>query len=101
MPIAGTFAARVADAEQTVWSGPAFDALGGAFRIIDTVSRVVAHTPFAIIHSNKLAPTLSPVTPEVGSFGNVTEAPPANTVQVPVPTPGVFPASAALVEQTD
>ena len=58
-----------------------------------TVSLDVAHTPLLIIHSNKLDPTLRPVTPDVELEGEVTEAPPAMTVHVPVPTVGVLPAS--------
>ena len=53
-----------------------------------------------IVHTNVFAPTLSPVTPEVGSLGVVTVELPAITVHVPVPTVGVFPARVAVVEHT-
>jgi hypothetical protein len=60
----------------------------------------VEQTPFVIIHSNRLAPRLNPVTPEVAKAGLVTVAPPLTTVHVPTPTVVVLPARAALVEQT-
>ncbi len=53
-----------------------------------------------IVQTNVFAPTLKLVTPEVGSFGVVTEELPAITVHSPMPTEGVFPASVAVVEQT-
>ena len=43
------------------------------------------------------APTVNPVTPEVGDAGVVMVAVPANTVQVPVPTAATLPAKVALV----
>ena len=45
-------------------------------------------------------PKDSPVTPEVGEAGVVIVAPPAITVQAPVPTVAVFPAKVAVVPQT-
>ena len=68
--------------------------------MIITVSRDVGQTPLLIIHSNKFAPMANPVTPEVGSPGVVTVAPPLTTVHVPVPTVGVLPANVAVVAQT-
>jgi hypothetical protein len=85
---------------QTPKSGPAFAAVGAASRTMLMVSLVVAHTPLLIIHSNKFEPTLNPVTPEAGSAGIVTLAPPESTTQVPVPVEGTFPARVADVEQT-
>ena len=46
------------------------------------------------------APTESPVTPDVGLPGVVTDALPAITVHAPVPTVGVFPANVAVVAHT-
>ena len=68
--------------------------------MIVTVSLVVGQLPFVIVQTNVFAPSVSPVTPEVGELGVVTVALPAITVHAPVPGDGVFPASVALVEQT-
>ena len=53
-----------------------------------------------IVQTNVFAPTVNPVTPDVGELGVVTLALPAITVHAPVPTEGVFPARVAVVEQT-
>ena len=65
-----------------------------------TVSLDGGHDAFVIVHTNVFAPTVKPVTPDVGSLGVVTVALPAITVHAPVPTDGVFPARVAVVEQT-
>ena len=65
-----------------------------------TVSLDTGHEALLIVQTNVFAPTESPVTPEVGSDGVVTDAVPAITVQAPVPTVGVLPAKVAVVEQT-
>lgn len=54
-----------------------------------------------IVHTNVLFPTVKPVTPDVGSVGEVTAPPPPITLQAPVPDAGVFPASVDVAEQTD
>ena len=72
--------------------------MGDGSRVIVTVSLDGGQTPLLIVHTNVFAPTLSPVTPEVGSLGVVTTAVPAVTVHIPVPTVGVFPANVAVVE---
>jgi hypothetical protein len=53
----------------------------------------------AMVHLNTVVPPMvSPVTPEVGLFTEVTEPVPETTDQVPVSDPpGVFPASVAVV----
>jgi len=56
-------------------------------------SVVAVHAPFEMVQRNVFTPELNPVTPEVGDEGVVTVALPAITVQFPVPTKGVFPAS--------
>jgi hypothetical protein len=54
--------------------------------------------PLEMVHlSTELPPIVKPVTPEVGEAGVVTEAEPDTTLQAPVPTVGVFPASVAVV----
>ena len=68
--------------------------------MIVTVSLDAGHVPFVIVHTNVFAPTVKPVTPDVGELGVVTVALPAMTVHAPVPTVGVLPASVAVVEQT-
>ena len=74
--------------------------MGDWSRVIVTVSLDGRQTPLLIVHTNVFAPTLSPVTPDVGLFGVVTVELPAITVHVPVPTVGVFPARVAVVEHT-
>ena len=100
VPTVGELPARVAVAEQTVWSVPAFAVVGDSSLVMVTVSFVVGQTPLLIIHSNMFSPKLRPVTPDVGELGVVTVAPPLITVHVPVPGEGVFPASVAVDEQT-
>jgi hypothetical protein len=55
--------------------------------------------PEVIVHRNvEVPPMVSPVTPEVGLFTEVTEPVPETTDQVPVSDPpAVFPASVAVV----
>ena len=53
-----------------------------------------------IDQTNVFAPTLKPVTPELGFPGAVTVALPAMTVHALVPTDGVLPANVAVVAQT-
>ena len=65
-----------------------------------TVSLEGEQAPLLIVQTNILAPTLRPVTPDVGLDGVVTEPLPAITVHVPVPTVGVLPARVAVVKQT-
>lgn len=69
--------------------------------MIVIVSLEEPHPDAVIVQTNVLAPTLRPVTPDVGLPGVVTDALPAMTVQAPVPTVGVFPARVAVVAQTD
>ncbi len=53
-----------------------------------------------IVHTNIFAPVDSPVTPDAGFPGAVTEALPAMTVHVPVPAVGALPASVPVVPHT-
>ncbi len=52
-----------------------------------------------MVHLKVFAPTPIPVTPEVGDEGVVTVAVPDTTVQIPVPTVGVFPVSVVVESQ--
>jgi predicted RNA methylase len=98
-PTEAVLPARVAVAEQTVWSGPAFATVGDSSRMTATVSFVAGHTPLVIVQTKLFNPTLRFVTPDAGSAGVVTAAVPARTVHTPVPTEAVFPAKVAVVEQ--
>lgn len=66
-----------------------------------TVSEEAGQLGELIVHTNLFVPTDNPVTPDVGSVGIVTVAPPTMTVHAPVPTDGVLPARVAVDEQTD
>lgn len=48
--------------------------------------------PFEILHLKIFAPTLNPVTADVGELGLVAVPVPETNDQVPVPIVGVFPA---------
>ena len=100
VPTVGAFPASVAIVTQSVWSGPAVATVGKSKRVIVILSLEGAQTPFEILHRKVLTPTVKPVTPDVGEVGVVTVAPPTTTVQSPVPTIGLFPASVAVVAQT-
>jgi hypothetical protein len=65
-------------------------------RVIVTVSREGGHDAFVIVQTNVFAPTVNPVTPDVGEPGVVTVALPAMTVHAPVPTVAVLPANVAV-----
>jgi hypothetical protein len=100
VPTVGVFPARVAVGTQTPKSAPAFAVVGDSSRVIVTVSLEEAQVPLPIVHTKVFAPTLKPVTPDVGLPGVVTEELPAITVHAPLPTVGVLPANVAVVEQT-
>src|SRR5437867_12844731 len=50
LPTEGVLPARVAVAEQTVWSDPAFDVVGDSSRVIVTVSLDGGPTAFLVVH---------------------------------------------------
>ena len=100
VPTVGVLPARVAIVKQTVSSGPALAVVGGASRVITTVSFDEGQLAFVIVQTNAFAPTERPVTPEVGSPGVVTLPVPVRTVHAPVPTDGVLAANVAAVEHT-
>lgn len=101
VPVVGVFPARVAVVAHTTWSGPAADVVGGATRVTVTSSKLAVHGGLLIVQRNTLAPMLSPVTPLFGALGVETDPPPLIVVHVPEPLTGVFPASVAVVAQTD
>ena len=71
----------------------------GAVRVITTSSKF-EQVPLEIVHRKVLAPTPSPVTPDVGLFKDVILPEPLIKVHVPVPTVAMFPASVAVAAQT-
>ena len=62
--------------------------------IVDVVVEQVL--ALLILHCNILLPRVNPVTALVGLVGVVTAPPPDNTLQLPVPTDGAFPARVVL-----
>src|ERR1051326_5954585 len=100
VPTNAVLPAREVVVEQTVSSGPALAVVGAASRVMTTVSLDEGQLAFVIVQTNALAPTESPVTPEVGSPGVVTFALPVITVHTPVPTDAALPARVVVVEQT-
>jgi hypothetical protein len=99
-PIAGTLPARVAAVTlQSVWSGPAVEAVGRSEIVIITSSVDGAQLPLLIVQRRVAeVPTTKPVTPEVGEAGVVMVATPATNVHKPEPEGGVLPARVATVE---
>ena len=96
VPTVGAFAARVAVAEQIVWSGPAAAAVGIGSLLMVIASALGGQVPLVIVHTNVFTPVVKPVTPDVGLLGTVTNPVPAVTVHAPVPTVGAFAAKVAV-----
>ena len=69
----------------------------GTSIIILTVSFVAGHEPLDIVHTRIFVPVVKPVTAELFTLGDVTEAPPETTDHVPVPAAGIFPFNVAVV----
>lgn len=94
-PTTGMLPARVAVppvVAHIVCDGPALDAVGKLSLAIDTVADEGGQTPLLIVHWKIFIPTPSAVMPVVGEFGEVIVPAPEINVQLPVPTPGRFPA---------
>lgn len=68
--------------------------VGRASTLIITVSVEAAQVPFTIAHTKIFAPTLNPVTADVGEIGLVGVPVPENNVHIPVPIVGAFPTKA-------
>lgn len=82
-----------------LWSTPALAMLGNSSIQITTSSLVSEQTPLLIVHLNVTQPGIvNPVTSELGSVESVIVATPLITVQLPLPTDGVFPESVAVLE---
>jgi hypothetical protein len=99
VPTVAVFPARVAVAAQTAWSEPAAEVVGAAFLVMTTSSVEAVQGELLMVHLKVAEPTPIAVTPEVGLEGVVTVAVPDTTVQAPVPTVAIFPASVAVVAQ--
>lgn len=97
VPIAGTFAAIVAELAQTDCVGPALDAVGFGVLIMATVDVEGGHTPLLIVHAKMLVPVAIPVKPVFVNVGVVIVAAPETKLQVPIPITGVFPFSVAVL----
>jgi hypothetical protein len=95
VPVTGEFPARVKlPLLHWLMSVPAFAVVGVASFVITTSSIDAAHAPLVIVHLNVAEiPTGTPVTPDVEDVGVVIVAVPENTLHVPVPVTGEFPAS--------
>ena len=77
---------------------PLIDAVGNTLVVISTSSKLLfAQRALSIVQRNVFKPAVNPVTVLLGSDGSVTVAPPAVTVQVPVPTKAVLPAKVAVL----
>ncbi len=100
VPGDGTVAAKVAVVElHTENAVPAFE-VAGAEIVMMISSDVVVQPDFVTVQRNVVeAPTVSPVTPEVGLAGVVATPVPEMVVQAPVPPSpeGSFPANVAVV----
>ena len=79
---------------------PAAAVVGDASRVITTVSLDGGQLALLTAQTKVLTPTERPVTPDVGSPGVVTLAPPAITVHAPVPTLGGLAANVVEVAHT-
>jgi hypothetical protein len=101
VPVTAAFAAKVKlPLLHCSWSAPASAVVGSA-RLVNTTSSKLEHEPFEMVHrSVTLEPAESPVTVVVGELILVITAPLAAPwiVHVPVPTPGLFPASVKIAE---
>lgn len=100
VPIVGVFPAKVAVVTQArFWFAPAAATVGAALLVIITSSKEAVHGGLEIVHLKVLAPTPRAVSPEVDDPGVVIVPEPPTRVHVPLPVPGVFPASVAVVAQ--
>ena len=99
VPMVAVLAARVAEVTlHNAWSGPAFAAVGTRSTRIVKVSEEAVQVPLLMVHASRAAvPGVKAVTVEAGAAGAVTVAAPDTTAQSPVPSAGVFAASAVEV----
>ena len=71
---------------------PLIDAVGNTLVVMSTSSKLLfAQKALSIVQRNVFKPAVNPVTVLPGSDGSVTVAPPAITLQLPVPSSAVLP----------
>jgi hypothetical protein len=99
VPAVGEIAAKVAEAEQTVWLFPAL-ALGSASRTRATVEVLGGQTPLLTLHSKMVVPVPNEVTEVEGLFAAPILPLPDIRDQLPVPTEGAVALNVAKPEQT-
>lgn len=99
VPTVGVLPAKVAVVMlHKPWSVPALEVVGRASIWMLTSSVETAQNPLLIVHRKTVvAPTVKPVTVELGSFAELMLPLPLTTVHVPVPTVGVLPDKVVLV----
>src|SRR5690349_7879768 len=100
-PTAGALPAMVTEpvVMQMVWSGPAFETVGGALTITEIWSLLAVQGVLVIVHWNTYVPALvMPVIVVVGEEGVVIVPPagPLTFVQRPAPAAGALPAMVAV-----
>jgi hypothetical protein len=100
LPVEGTTAVIVVDAEQITWSAPATATDGGVFLLITTVSLEPGQTPLLTVHTKTLFPVEREFTDEVGEPAVLTFAVPDSTVHMPVPVKGRSAFSVPVSEHT-
>jgi hypothetical protein len=99
-PTTGALAERVTAVAQTVRFWPAFALVGSWSRWIATVDEDAAHTPFVTDHTKTFVPTFRLFAVEELNELVDTDADPASTDQLPIPTTGAFAESVTAVAQT-
>ena len=98
-PSVGLLAAKVAEAEQTVWLSPAFET-GAISRIIRTVEVAATQVPLDTVHTKAFVPVPKLVIWETGLVEDIIVPLPDNKVQTPEPTVGLIAAIVAVLAQS-
>lgn len=99
VPTEGTFAAREVVLPQICWLLPALAAAGFASARMLTVAVEAGQMPFFIVHMKALFPVPRLLTEVVASVAEAIMPLPETTVQLAVPTAGVFPLSVTELPQ--
>ncbi len=98
-PMVGVLPANtvVLEFAHSVCEAPALDTIGILSTCMAIVEVEAGHTPLDIVHCNMLlVPVGTLVIVVFGVLGEVMTPPPVITLQVPIPTVGVFPARVVL-----
>lgn len=91
LPIIGLLPMKAELDEQMYWSAPALATVGIGSTLMVIKSSEGAQVPFVIRHLKTFAPTLNPVTADVGEVGLVGTPVPETNVHNPLPMLGVLP----------